>query len=117
MTTLQTAIPRGGIGRARHRVRRSELRLLFNRRCASIKLASGRFSVFQIAFTVALFALLPVMALTRGQGGLRALVPHRWHLVALRGVLTAVGSLLAWRAFACCRWPRPTRSCSRPRCW
>ena len=49
---------------------------------------------------MALFALVPVMFLTRGQGGLRALVPTRWHLVALRGVLTTVGSLLAWKAFS-----------------
>jgi drug/metabolite transporter (DMT)-like permease len=67
---------------------------------AMIKLASARFSVFQIAFTLALFALIPVAFLTAGQGGVRALLPRRWGLVALRGALTAVGSLLAWRAFA-----------------
>jgi drug/metabolite transporter (DMT)-like permease len=67
---------------------------------AMIKLASARFSVFQIAFTVALFALVPVLVLTRGQGGWRALLPRRWPLVALRGVLTAVCALLAWRAFS-----------------
>jgi drug/metabolite transporter (DMT)-like permease len=59
-----------------------------------------RFSVFQIAFTVALFALLPVLGLTIGRGGLRALVPQSWRLVALRGTLTAVGGLLAWQGFA-----------------
>ncbi|HEX6015781.1 MAG TPA: DMT family transporter [Geminicoccaceae bacterium] len=67
---------------------------------AIVKIASDRFSVFQIAFTVAAFALLPVLALTRGQGGWRALVPRRWGLVALRGLLTATCGLLAWRAFA-----------------
>lgn len=67
---------------------------------AMIKMASARFSVFQIAFTVALFALVPVMGLTRGQGGVRALIPHRWGPVALRGILSAVSGLLAWRAFA-----------------
>ena len=67
---------------------------------AIVKLTSARFSVFQIAFTVALFALLPVLVLTLGQGGLRALIPQRWPLVALRGGLTAVCGLLAWRGFA-----------------
>jgi S-adenosylmethionine uptake transporter len=68
---------------------------------AMIKLASARFSVFQIAFTVALFAMAPVLVLTRGQGGWRALLPKRHPgLVALRGILTAVCALLAWRAFA-----------------
>jgi drug/metabolite transporter (DMT)-like permease len=67
---------------------------------AIIKLASARFSVFQIAFTMALFALVPVLGLTAGQGGLRAMLPRRWGLVTLRAALTAIGSLLAWRAFA-----------------
>ncbi|MEK0082936.1 DMT family transporter [Benzoatithermus flavus] len=66
---------------------------------AVIKLASTRFSVFQIAFTLALFALIPVVGLTAGQGGIRAFLPRRWGLVILRGALTATGSLLAWRAF------------------
>lgn len=66
---------------------------------AVIKLASERFSVFQIAFTLALFAFAPVLALTVGQGGVRALLPRRWGLVVLRAALTATGSLLAWRAF------------------
>lgn len=67
---------------------------------AIIKLSSARFSVFQIGATLALFALLPVLALTRGQGGLRALIPQQKGLVALRGVLTAICALLAWRAYA-----------------
>ena len=67
---------------------------------AMIKTASARFTVFQIAFTLALFALLPVVALTRGQGGWRALVPRRWGPVALRGVLSAASGLFAWQAFA-----------------
>ena len=66
---------------------------------AMVKLSSARFSVFQIGFTVALAALVPVLLLTRGQGGLKALVPHRWRLVALRGLLTATCALLAWAAF------------------
>jgi drug/metabolite transporter (DMT)-like permease len=67
---------------------------------AMIKLASTRFSVFQIAFTVALAALLPVGFLAAGRGGWRALVPERKGLVALRAVLTAASGLLAWRAFS-----------------
>jgi drug/metabolite transporter (DMT)-like permease len=67
---------------------------------AMIKLASAHFSVFQIAATTALFALLPVALLAHGQGGWRALVPRRWPAVLLRGVLTAACALLAWRAFA-----------------
>lgn len=67
---------------------------------AMVKLASGRFSVFQIAFTLSLFALLPVLLLTRGQGGLRALVPTRPKLVAMRALLTSACALLVWQAFA-----------------
>lgn len=66
---------------------------------ALIKLSSGRFSVFQIAATLSLFAFVPVLAMTRSQGGWWALVPRRWHLVATRGVLTALGAIMAWRAF------------------
>lgn len=67
---------------------------------AAIKLASGRFSVFQIGFTLALFALVPVAFLGWGQGGWSALVPRRKGLVLLRGALSAASGLLAWRAFA-----------------
>jgi S-adenosylmethionine uptake transporter len=67
---------------------------------AMIKLSSGRFSVFQIALTLSLFALLPVLALTRGQGGLRALVPTLPGLVLARGLLTGACALLCWEAFA-----------------
>ncbi|MGD9507744.1 MAG: DMT family transporter [Geminicoccaceae bacterium] len=98
MSTFQTALPRGtalrGVGFAVLSY------ASFSTADAIIKLASARFSVFQIAFSVAFFALLPVLALTLGQGGLRALVPQRWRLVALRAVLTATGGLLAWRGFA-----------------
>jgi drug/metabolite transporter (DMT)-like permease len=100
MSTLQTAISRDGAV-----VRGIGFAVLsyacFSTGDAIVKVASDRFSVFQIAFTVALFALLPVLALTRGQGGWRALLPRRcWALVALRGLLTAACGLLAWRAFA-----------------
>lgn len=74
--------------------------LAFSTGDAMIKLASARFSVFQIAFTLALFALVPVAVLGLQQGGWRALVPRHKGLVALRGVLTAACGLLAWRAFA-----------------
>ena len=67
---------------------------------AMIKLASRRFSVFQIAFTLSLAALLPVLALTRGQGGLRALIPNRWRLVLLRGGLSSACALVCWKALA-----------------
>src|SRR5688572_29576762 len=40
---------------------------------AMVKLSSAHFSVFQIAFTLSVFALIPVLVLTRGRGGLRAL--------------------------------------------
>src|SRR5215208_1239905 len=99
MTTLQTAISRGGV--AARGIGFAVLSYAsFSTADAMIKLASGRFSVFQIAFSVALFALLPVLVLTCGQGGWRALVPQRWRLVALRGALTAGCGLLAWRGFA-----------------
>jgi drug/metabolite transporter (DMT)-like permease len=99
MATLQTAITRGGV--AARGIGFAVLSYAsFSTADAIIKLASDRFSVFQIAFSVALFALLPVLALTLGQGGLRALVPQRWPLVALRGGLTALCGLLAWRGFA-----------------
>ena len=98
MISLQTALARGmalrGIGFAVLSY------ASFSTADAIVKLTSARFSVFQIAFTVALFALLPVLALTLGQGGLRALIPQRWPLVALRGGLTAACGLLAWRGFA-----------------
>ena len=98
MSTLQTALARGSVLRG---VGFAVLSYAsFSTADAIIKLASVRFSVFQIAFTVALFALLPVLVLTLGRGGLRALIPQRWRLVALRGFLTAAGGLLAWRGFA-----------------
>jgi S-adenosylmethionine uptake transporter len=67
---------------------------------AMIKLSSARFSVFQIALTLSLFALVPVLVLTRGQGGLRALVPTLPRLVLARGLLTGACALLCWEAFA-----------------
>ena len=67
MITLQTALARGmalrGIGFAVLSY------ASFSTADAIVKLTSARFSVFQIAFTVALFALLPVLALTLGQAG------------------------------------------------
>ncbi len=67
---------------------------------ALVKLAAARLAVEQIALILGGFALLPVLPLARGAGGLRALLPKRPALVLLRGVLTALGSLFAWRAFA-----------------
>lgn len=99
MTTLQTAVPRDGV--AARGIGFAVLSYAsFSTADAIIKLSSARFSVFQIAFTVAFFALLPVLGLTIGRGGWRALVPRSWPLVALRGALTAVGGLLAWQGFA-----------------
>lgn len=99
MTTLPVALPR------EHSVARGIGFAVLSYACFStgdaiIKASSARFSVFQIAFTLAVFALLPVLALTQGQGGLRALLPRRPGLVVLRGALTAVCGLLAWQAFA-----------------
>lgn len=67
---------------------------------AFTKLASRDFAVEQIGLIMALFALIPVLSLTAGQGGLRALVPIKPGLVLLRGLLTSVCMLLVWRAFA-----------------
>ena len=67
---------------------------------ALIKLASQAYGVFQIAFVMALFAQVPVLYLTIGLGGWRALVPHRPGLLLLRGALTATGSFCAWTAFS-----------------
>ena len=66
---------------------------------AVIKVASDRFAVPQIAMLMAFFALLPVVALTHGQGGLRALRPKNTRLVLARAVLTAACCHLAWNAF------------------
>lgn len=67
---------------------------------ALLKLSSGLFSVFQIAFTMAFFAMLPVLATTIGRGGILSLVPRNKGMVAARGVLAAVCGCLAWSAFA-----------------
>ena len=67
---------------------------------AAVKVASGRLSVFEIAAILALFALLPVLTLTRGRGGLAALKPKLWGLVVTRSVLTAFCAVCAWKAFA-----------------
>lgn len=67
---------------------------------AAVKVASGRISVFEIAVILSLFALLPVLTLTRGRGGLAALKPKLWGLVVTRGVLTAFCAVCAWKAFA-----------------
>ena len=67
---------------------------------ALLKASSGAFSVFQIAFTMAFFAMLPVLATTIGRGGLRSLVPRNKPLVAARGILAAICGCLAWSAFA-----------------
>lgn len=99
MSTLQTAITRDGV--AARGIGFAVLSYAsFSTADAIIKLASARFSVFQIAFTVALFALLPVLGLTVGRGGWRTILPNNWRMVALRGGLTAVGGLLAWQGFA-----------------
>lgn len=67
---------------------------------ALVKLASRQLAVEQIALLMSGFALLPVLALTRGAGGLAALRSRRPRLVLLRGLLTALCCLAAWRAFA-----------------
>jgi len=66
---------------------------------AIIKLSSSRFSVFQIGLILAIAALGPALALTRGRGGWRALVPRQRRLVFGRAVLTAAGAFCAWSAF------------------
>ncbi|MCB9944879.1 MAG: DMT family transporter [Geminicoccaceae bacterium] len=67
---------------------------------AIIKLSSSRFSVFQVALMMAVFALPPVLLLTRGQGGLRAMLPRNRGLVLARAILTAICCHLAWNAFS-----------------
>lgn len=67
---------------------------------AAIKLAGGSFAIFQVAATLSLFALLPVLLLAAGQGGLRALLPAAPGLVLLRAGLTAACGLAVWHAFA-----------------
>ena len=67
---------------------------------ALVKLAATRLPVEQIALLMSGFALLPVLFLARGVGGLAALRPRRPGLVLARGVLTALCALAAWRAFA-----------------
>ena len=67
---------------------------------ALIKLSSVRFDTAQIALFIAVFAMLPVMSLTAGRGGMRALLPTRWRLVVLRAFLGAAAAFCAWHAFA-----------------
>ena len=67
---------------------------------ALLKLSSGAFSVFQIAFVMAFFAMLPVLATTIGRGGLRSILPRNVKLVTARGILAAACGVLAWNAFA-----------------
>jgi drug/metabolite transporter (DMT)-like permease len=74
--------------------------LAFSTADALIKLASADYAVTQIGLTLALAALVPVLFLTVGRGGLRALRPRRPRLVLLRGLLTATGGLCAWTAFS-----------------
>ncbi|MDX6751849.1 DMT family transporter [Geminicoccaceae bacterium 1502E] len=74
--------------------------LSFSTADALIKGSSAAYSVFQIATVMSLFALLPVVVLGLAQGGVRGLLPNRWGLVLLRGVLTATGSICAWLAFS-----------------
>jgi drug/metabolite transporter (DMT)-like permease len=74
--------------------------LCFSTADALVKLAARQLAVEQIALLMSGFALLPVLALTRGVGGLGALRPRRPGLVLLRGILTALCALAAWRAFA-----------------
>ncbi|MDF1585726.1 DMT family transporter [Marinimicrococcus flavescens] len=74
--------------------------LSFSTADALIKGSSAAYSVFQIATVMSLFAMLPVVVLGLAQGGVRGLLPNRWGLVLLRGVLTATGSICAWLAFS-----------------
>lgn len=67
---------------------------------AGVKMASARLSVFEIAVILSSFALVPVVLLTRGRGGLGALVPKLWGLVLTRAALTAFCAVCAWKAFA-----------------
>jgi drug/metabolite transporter (DMT)-like permease len=83
----------GGIGLA------AAAYLTFSAGDASIKLAAGGYSVFQVATTLALAAQLPVLLTTIGRGGLAALIPRSWPLVLLRAGLTSACCLCAWTAF------------------
>jgi drug/metabolite transporter (DMT)-like permease len=67
---------------------------------AAVKVASGRLSVFEIAAILSLFALLPLLPLTWGRGGVRSLRPRLWGLVVGRGLLSAACAVCAWKAFA-----------------
>ncbi|MCL6609604.1 MAG: DMT family transporter [Geminicoccaceae bacterium] len=67
---------------------------------ALVKLAAARLPVEQIALLMSGFALLPVLFLARGVGGLAAFRLRRPGLVLARGILTALCALAAWRAFA-----------------
>jgi drug/metabolite transporter (DMT)-like permease len=67
---------------------------------ALLKLSSAGFSVFQVAFVMAFFAMLPVLATTFGRGGLKSVLPRNVKLVAMRGILAAGCGTLAWNAFA-----------------
>lgn len=73
---------------------------VFSTADALVKLTSAGVSVFQIAFIMAFFAMLPVLATTAGRGGIRSLAPRNLKLVSVRGVTGACGACLAWSAFA-----------------
>ena len=113
--TPALAAPVPAIGRA------AALALLsypcFSTADALVKLAAARLPVEQIALLMSGFALLPVLFLARGVGGLAAFRPRRPGLVLARGVSTALCALAACGPSRSCPWPMLMRSSSSPRSW
>ena len=65
-----------------------------------LKLLSGPYHAFQLAFLNALFGLAPVVSLTLARGGLAHLRTHRPGLHALRGGCAFLASCATMIAFA-----------------
>ena len=79
----------------------------------SMKVASARLSVFEIAVFLALFALLPVLVLTVAAAGCGHWCRSTGLWCSPAALSPSIGALCAWKALRrCCRWPTPTPSCS-----
>ena len=74
--------------------------LLFATSDAVVKTLTARYSVFQLIPVHVAFAALPLLVSTVRAGDLRVLRPRHPRLVALRGLLAGVGTVLNFYAFS-----------------
>jgi drug/metabolite transporter (DMT)-like permease len=73
---------------------------LFASSDAVVKTLAGRYSIFQLIPVHVAFGAVPVAISVARSGGLRALLPRHPRLVALRGLLAGVGTILNFFAFS-----------------